>query len=177
MQSSPCCCFLLNFTFSQNFSLSTGAMLIADNGNVLLISSDSLSIPNSPSLPSLSLSPLSLIKVSSLTSDLKIRDWDELRWSRTVIHCFSLTGLGTSVKGHLSPGDWRVLATRQLHQTFDKISARPSLSILTEHGPLWPRTGKFLKKLNSCWDFDEKLWRVWKILLQMNQIRFDTAEN
>ena len=48
-----------------------------DNGNVLLISSDSRSIPNSPARPS----PLSLIKVSSLTSDLKITDWDETSWS------------------------------------------------------------------------------------------------
>ena len=56
-----------------------GAILpgTGDNGNVLLISSDSRSIPNSPARPS----PLSLIKVSSLTSDLKITDWDEPSWS------------------------------------------------------------------------------------------------
>ena len=115
---------------------------------------DSRSTANSPNLPSLS--PLSLIKVSSLTPDLieMGRAWG--------LDCHSSFPEGLRWRGQFGGGEWSGQSVPS-----DKISVRPSLSILTEHGPRpdWDKVKNIELLLRLWWEIVKSFNRKIVIIL------------
>ena len=105
--------------------------------------------------------------MSSLTSDLKITDWDEPSW--TVIHCFSLpVCAGFYLKSEMNwRGEgWRVVTTvSQLHQTKYLFDPPCQFSLSTGHGLTGTKFLKIELLLRLWWEIVKSLNRKIVIIL------------